>query len=157
MKLLRWEFEKICSIEPEREASGDVRVDYAHLRFSNPQDLPLNRFGGGPFCRFSLSTPDTRAGVYAFVVAGKLQYVGQCQSLTEHINSGYGSIAPRDCFIGRQSTNCRVNREVCRASISGESIELFFLETSQRFAVEEAIISLLRPPWNRHLPRSHRA
>jgi hypothetical protein len=65
------------------------------------------------------------------------------------MNTGYGLISPRNCFVGGQSTNCRVNALILEAAKQGLRIEILFCETKRRFELEAQILRQLRPEWNK--------
>ena len=51
-----------------------------------------------------------RKGLYSFSNNNEIKYIGRCRTnYRDRINNGYGRIAPRNCYIGGQSTNCRIN------------------------------------------------
>lgn len=64
-------FERIDAIEPERESSGAVREFMPQSRYRNARGLPLNRYGAGPFCRFSIARAIVGRGVYVLTLAGQ--------------------------------------------------------------------------------------
>ena len=71
-------------------------------------DKKLHRFGDGYFCKFKISKRN-EAGVYIWVVDSKIIYIGETQSFSNRINNGYGNIFPRNCYVGGQVTNCKMN------------------------------------------------
>jgi hypothetical protein len=71
---------------------------------------------------------------------------------SNRFNAGYGRISPRNCYVGGQETNCRINQSVWRAAQQGETIHLWFLleqNRTRRRAIEAALIRALHPAWNR--------
>lgn len=84
-------------------------------------ELPLNRYGKNSFCKFRVSR-DTDGdiktllmnGVYLFVVEDEVKYLGKTtQTFKKRFGgTGYGSISPRNCFVGGQSTNCKLNAKM---------------------------------------------
>lgn len=118
-------------------------------QYRNNRALPLNRYGGGPFCHFRISTSMHHAGVYAVVANQEVIYIGECQNLPNRFNDGgYGTIHPRNCFKGGQSTNCRINALILGAAKQGCEIDLWFHASSDRYDVERRLILELRPRWN---------
>lgn len=157
MKLGGYQFEHVCSISPDADADGKPKEYLPQSRYENHDSLPLNRYGVGPFCQFSIPRRWAgHAGVYVLVVNGSLTYVGECQDLAGRFNTGYGIISPRNCFKGGQETNCRVNNLVLQARKEGKKIELVFRETRQRHDLEAALVEALSPAWSRTLPRPRR-
>ncbi len=151
MRLAHWDFSKVCDIDPRRDAAGDVVALHPQTRFANVNALPLNKYGNGPFCEFRVPAVADGRGVYAFIVDGELRNVGECDDFVGRLNTGYGTISPRNCFEGGQPTNCRVNNAVFDAANSRKRIELYFYPTAERFKVEEALLVTLRPSWNRKM------
>lgn len=74
--------------------------------------------------------------------------MGECLDLSSRFNMGYGQISPRNCFVGGQSTNCKINRHVLESIESGKRVELWFFPTQNREAVESELISEFNPLWN---------
>lgn len=103
-------FLSIGPIEPERDEKGAVLRFMAQSRYGNVRNFPLNNHGAGPFCRFSIARSVRSSGVYVVTVASKPVYAGNCVDLSRRFGSqGYGAIQPKNCFVGGQSTNCKVN------------------------------------------------
>ena len=131
-------------------------------RYENKRSLKLNAYGDKPFCRFTLKPhgipdlPLNKAGVYA--IAGiSVKYIGRTNtSLTQRFN-GYGSIQPRNCYEGGQSTNFRINNSVLDGIKVGETLWVYFHETQEPDHVEAYLLNSLvatgrRPPWNKSIP-----
>ena len=141
-------FQFVASLEVDRSMDGrPIEFLPQHL-YRNEKGLRLNRYGKGPFCRFQIPNI-IKSGVYIIYLDGKPVYVGECRDLGSRFNVGYGIISPRNCFEGGQSTNCRINTSVLNAIKQGLKVDLFFLETNDRFRVEMGLINKLSPEWNR--------
>jgi hypothetical protein len=149
MKLGDYEFERIGDIEPLREADGSVRQFMPQSRYRNARNLPLNRYGAGPFCKFSIPTGFRFSGVYVLAIVDEMRYVGECFDFSARFNAGYGNISPKNWFKGGQGTNCRVNNLVCTAAMAAEHISLWFYRTADHKKMEAALRSALRLAWNR--------
>jgi len=161
------DFEFITTIEPERDSSGKI-IEYSPAsRYANLENLPLNRYGKGPFCRFRIRTVPSFDTLGVYVILGQfegkneeIQYVGKCtgrtSTLSKRFNYGYGSIQPRNCFRNGQSTNCRINKLILDSVRSGKKLSLFFHQTKDGQAatnLEAKIISIIgKPPWNTQEP-----
>ena len=148
-KLGNYDFEHICEIVPARGSDGTLTQFMPQSRYRNGRNLPLNKFGAGPFCRFKIPGRFQLCGVYALSADAELRYIGECANLSKRFNMGYGSISPKNCFKGGQETNCRLNNLVCGAILAGAQISLWFFQTANYKSVEMALISALKPPWNR--------
>ena len=70
------------------------------------------------------------------------------RNLSNRFNAGYGNISPRNCFVGGQPTNCRINHHIYEQAVNKDEIVLYFLETNNRFQVESELIGKLNPAWN---------
>ena len=142
-------FEHVCRIEPELNEDGLINQTHSHYRYRNRKNLPLHRYGRGPFCKFRIPKGHEVSGVYAITVGRIVNYIGECQNLTSRFNSGYGQISPRNCFTGGQETNCRINSLVLKTAKNGGVLSLWFMETEQHKICEQALRHRENPPWNR--------
>jgi hypothetical protein len=149
MRIAAYEFEHICAIEPMRDTDDSVRVFMPQDRYKNPRNLPLNRYGAGPFCKFKIASRFRASGVYVLTVDEEIRYVGECANLSARFNAGYGNISPKNCFKGGQETNCRLNNLVYTAAKAGERISLWFFRTADYKSVEALLRTTLNPAWNR--------
>lgn len=142
-------FQLVGRIEPERDSNGSVREVMPQSRYRNTRGLPLNTHGIGPFCRFSIARGVQHSGVYVVTVTGTPAYVGKCRSLAQRFGpQGYGAIQPKNCFIGGQSTNCKINHLVLDCAKHGRRIDLWFHGSSNQDRIEGELISELNPQWN---------
>jgi hypothetical protein len=141
-------FTLVCAIRPERDSSGEIRPLTPHAQNSHRFGLVLHRYGAGPFCRFRIPGDLPLKGVYLLSTHDHVRYVGECENLSRRYNAGYGQISPRSCYVGGQSTNCKINHLVAEAVRSTERVELWFCQTEDRWRVERDLISRLRPDWN---------
>lgn len=87
-------------------------------------------------------------GVYALFLNEELMYIGQCEDFGKRYNQGYGQISPRNCFVGGQSTNCKINKFIFDSTRKGEIIKLYFLETNSYDKIESELIELYKPILN---------
>ena len=144
-----YHFRYVCSIEPEREPSGNVITFMPQSKYANTDNLPLNKYGRGPFCKFKIPRNIEYPGVYALVIENDLKYIGECAELSSRFNMGYGNISPRNCFIGGQETNCRINHLILIEILAGSKITLWFLNTTNYKFIEAELRACLLPRWNR--------
>ena len=144
-----YRFDFICSIDPQRNPEGGIVEHFPQDRYENAQNLPLNRYGEGPFCKFSIPPSLAQAGVYVLTAEGEPRYVGECQNLSRRFNMGYGNISPRNCYTGGQETNCRLNNLILESLRVGEMIDLWFHPTDDYKRVEQALLASRPFPWNR--------
>jgi hypothetical protein len=136
-------------IEPTRDAAGAIWPFMPQSRYLNARGLPLNNYGAGPFCNFTIPRHYRTSGVYLLTADNELRYVGECANLSARFNAGYGDISPKNCFRGGQETNCRLNNLVYRATAAGEKISLWFFQAGDYKAMESALRAALNLTWNR--------
>ena len=141
-------FERVCGIEPDRDTNGAVRKFLPQSLYSNENNLPLHRYGAGPFCKFQIPSNVSKAGVYAISVDGEVRYIGETVNLSSRYNTGYGNISPRNCFSGGQETNCRINNLILEALDANSQIDLWFLPTDEYKTIEADLRRKLTPSWN---------
>jgi len=144
-----YEFRYVCSIEPERGPNGTIITFMPQSEYANTDNLPLNKYGAGPFCRFKIPWNIKHPGVYALVMANDIKYIGECIDLSSRFNSGYGNISPRNCFIRGRETNCRINHLIFKEILAGSKITLWFLNTSNYKSIEAELRVRLLSSWNR--------
>lgn len=144
-----FKFEHVCEIAPERDANGNVRRCAPQAAFRNERNLPLNRYGSGPFCKFRIPTSFNVGGVYAIQINDEVSYIGECVNLSARYNAGYGNISPRNCFRGGQETNCRLNNLIFLAAENGARVHLWFHKTPDYKTTELEILSIKQWQWNR--------
>lgn len=149
MEIAGYPFEFICKIEPLRSADGSVLVHMPQDRYKARQIVPLNAYGGGPFCKFKIPNNLAKSGVYVLTTGEDVRYVGECANLSSRFNMGYGNISPRNCYKGGQETNCRINNLICDAALRAELLGLWFFATQDHKAMETALRAALRSTWNR--------
>jgi len=147
--IVGYQFRYICSIEPVREPSGTVITFMPQRNYANTDNFPLNKYGGGPFYKFKIPRNIEFPGVYALIIANDVKYIGECTKLSSRFNMGYGNISPRNCFIGGQETNCRINHMILNETLTGSKITLWFLNTSNYKTIEVELRSHLRLSWNK--------
>jgi hypothetical protein len=144
-------FDHASNIDAERDTDGRPRLVTPHVQYVNPRNLPLNKYGSGPFVQLLLHKPPPDPGVYAVIEGnGHVLYIGSARnSLAERWGPrGYATIHPRNCFVGGQSTNCRINNLILRAITAGSSLCLYMHLSSDPTGIERQLIAAIRPPWN---------
>lgn len=145
-------FTHLCPIGIERDSTGIPIEDFPQNRYENHGHVRLNTHGKGPFCRLTLqiTLPDG-PGVYVITVDDSVVYIGECENLRRMFGSvGFGVIQPSSCFVGGQSTNCKVNSRILESTLKNAIPVLWFLSegTINRKLVKENLVSNFRPAWN---------
>lgn len=141
-------FARVASLEPKRGPDRAILEVMPQARYAKASTSVLNAYGAGPFCKFGIPWSFAGAGVYVITLDDRPLYVGECRHLAQRFNMGYGTIQPKNCYIGGQATNCKVNSKVLREVKDGRVPVLWFLETEDRHRVERELIAALRPAWN---------
>jgi hypothetical protein len=144
-----YKFVHVCDVEPVRREDGSVKLHMPQERYRNVRSLPLNNYGKGPFCKFTIDNGLQASGVYVLTVERQVRYVGECANLSARFNVGYGNISPKNCFKGGQETNCRLNNLIYTAVEARQVVALWFLPTADYKSIEAFLRSSLKPTWNR--------
>ena len=142
------DFKFICEIKPLTDEYGSVIVFHPYKEYKNVDNKKLNKYGKGPFCKFQIPNGINKAGVYILKINDEVKYVGECENLSSRYNIGYGQISPRNCYVGGQSTNCKINSYILQEVKNGSKVYLLFYETENRFEVERSLIKKYEPEWN---------
>lgn len=150
MPLAGREFALVGELGPDLGSDGIPLEFMPQAAYAKAATTRLNPHGAGPFCRLRIAAGWREAGVYAVVVHGDVRYVGICDDLSERWGPrGYGAIHPRNCYVGGQATNCKVNAAVLREVKAGRQPQLFFTAMSDgRREFESMLVRELQPPWN---------
>ena len=150
LEIQDYTFGHVCEIIPNLDNEGNAVEIFPQSQYENKKNLGLNKYGKGPFCKFTIDRKYAgKTGVYLILVNDKIQYVGECDDFFKRFGMGYGNISPRNCFEGGQSTNCRINSDILSLFKLKKSIQLYFLETKNRFKIEHELIINQSPVWNK--------
>lgn len=142
----KYTFRFIQRLIPDCE-NGKVIKFYPQKEYNNKDNLPLAYHGKGAFCHFSINAPST-SGVYVWVAGDNIIYIGETQNLAQRFNMGYGNISPRNCYVGGQSTNCKMNKIVMEYYEKHTPIELYFYETAQYKQIEIELLRRYKTKYN---------
>lgn len=141
-------FQRIGELRPHMKG-GAILEEYPHRRFKNPDKRALHDYGAGPFCRFSIPAQPPSPGVWALTLSEQLVYVGEALDLTRRINNDCGQISPSACYQGGQPTHCRINTLILEAARRGESVQLWFLPTTEQKEIRRKLVARRAPIWNK--------
>ena len=61
---------------------------------------------------------------------------------------GYGNISPKNCFVGGQRTNYKMNKVVLQMYSENKKIDIYFFETKSYKKVEEDLLLSIETPYN---------
>ena len=142
-------FERVGAIQPEY----DGRRVLIEERPESPRNLPLHKYGEGPFCRFRIAQDNRwrRSGVYVLACGDTVRYVGECMSLAM-IWSSVGHITPSAVgYKGGQQTHCRINALILNEAKEEAEVTLWFHaveDDMDRRARKAQLIAALGPSWN---------
>lgn len=147
-------FRSMGHIMPQMRDDGSVFIDRPQKRYSNPKNLGYNRYCNEEteFTTFKIEGLPSSKGVYIWLIEGEedLSYIGECVDFRKRFSpTGYGRISPRNCFIGGQSTNCKMNQEVLKKWKEGKVFHLYILETEKHKEIEEVLIRECHPILNK--------
>jgi hypothetical protein len=99
----------------------DYKVGAFLMELKDAQDLFykhfLNPHGDEIYTTFKITDEKLKRqkGLYVFCLNGELKYIGRSNDPFEkRINQGYGKIAPKNCYIDGQSTNCHINSLIAK-------------------------------------------
>lgn len=148
-KLINYNFEYVQDIMPVLDDNGNMLEYQPQNNYKNKDTVSLNKYGSGTFCKFSIHPKWSGiAGVYAFFSDDILVYIGQAADFAQRFNMGYGNISPKNCFVGGQSTNCKINKMVLNTIKSGKTISVYFHKTHDYNQIESELIKYYRPQFN---------
>mgnify|MGYP000954077574 CR=1 FL=1 len=147
MELYGYEFRFVQLLKPKCNVGSSVYKHYPQGDYDNKKGLPLLHHGEGAFCRFSINAGNW-PGVYLWVVDGQIIYIGETADLKRRFNMGYGNISPRNCYIGGQSTNCKMNKVVLSLYEQGKTVGLYFHNTTNHKCVELDLLGKINTPYN---------
>jgi len=96
-----YNFVYVCEINPKLDSNLQILELLPQDRYENKKNLRLNKYGKGPFCKFSIDRKYSgKSGVYVISINDVIQYVGECDDFFKRFGMGYGNISPRNCFEG---------------------------------------------------------
>jgi hypothetical protein len=147
LQIQGYEFHFVQHLNPALNGNGEIKKYYPQGNYDNTNGLPLSRFGGGAFCKFSIQAEDW-PGVYLWVVDGEIIYIGETVGLRRRFNTGYGNISPRNCYVGGQNTNCKMNKIVLDLYEQGKVISLYFYNTPNYKQVELHLLKKINTKYN---------
>ena len=136
-----YEFVYQTTIDLDRDENG-VIISYNPANGYKKKDTcKLNPYGHLQFCKLNLVDLPTTSGVYAIYNDGELVYIGRAKNFAERWSrANYGNISPKNCYVGGQSTNCKMNNYIFEAIKAGCKIELYFYATTKYKEIEKDLL-----------------
>jgi hypothetical protein len=132
-----------------RDASREVSELFPQARYAKAAKSRLHRHGAGPFADLIPPPLPHESGVYVLAAEGVPKYVGMAVDLAERWGPrGYSRIHPRNCFVGGQSTNCKVNTAILHLMKVRVEPDLWFRICADPRPIERTLIQVLEPEWN---------
>ena len=111
----------------------------------------LNPHGDEVYCSFRIEGAlAAKKGLYCFCVGGDVMYIGRSHDPFEkRMNTGYGQISPKNCYLDGQSTNCHLNSIIEQER---RPIQYFVcaleVDNSEIDKLETELLGHYQPPWN---------
>ena len=149
-KLLNYDFEYVQDIVPELDYNEQIKEFSPQSLYRKKENSLLHQYGDGSFCCFSIQKKgNDLSGVYALYIEDELVYIGQATNFAKRLsNNGYGNISPSDCYIGGQSTSCKINKVVLNAKKQSKRISLYFYITTNYNRIKKDLIMYYKPKFN---------
>ena len=150
LRIGKYNFEYIQTIKPLTDEIGNIYRYSPQSRYNNKKNLKLHNYGDGEFCIFKLENANVVSGVYAWIIKGEASpiYIGEAKNFRKRFNTGYGIISPRNCFVGGQITNCKMNKVVLDSYDKGLEIDIYFLKTLDYKNIELELLSEIKTIYN---------
>lgn len=148
------QFRSIGYIEPQKTDDGSIFIDKPQSRYRNLKGLGYNKHcdENTEFTMFKVEGLPSTKGVYVWLIDNEteISYIGECVNFQKRFSStGYGRISPRNCFVGGQSTNCKMNHEILLKWKEGKNFHLYILETDNHKEIEKKLIKEYQPCLNK--------
>ena len=144
-----YKFRFVQELNPKCDKTGKIIQFMPQTRYKKHKEEKLNLYGSGSFCKFTIPNDwSGKSGVYALFNNEDLLYIGKCVDLRKRFNAGYGNISPKNCYIGGQSTNCKINAMILEQYKNGNKVVLYFYETKDSTIIENRLINKLKPMYN---------
>lgn len=143
-------FRHYGNIELIPQSNGKFEY-FPQQRYKNIKNYPLiaGITSDTPFCKFRPNLPSSK-GVYLWVVDDEITYIGEAVNLCKRFNAGYGHISPRNCFLGGQSTNIKMNRVALNTIVNlGKAIEIYLFLTEDHKQLEKELLLRISTPYNK--------
>ena len=147
MDICGYPFFFVQELIPESDENGKLIDYYPQDDYPGKDRKRLNQYGAGAFCRFSINAEDV-PGVYIWVVDGGIIYIGETIKLRQRFNTGYGNIQPVNCYLGGQTTNCKMNKVVRTLYQRGKRVQLYFYQTKDHKKVELELLGKIKTKYN---------
>ncbi len=111
----------------------------------------LNPYGDEEYCKFKIidSWALKERGLYCYFINDDIKYIGRCRdNFYKRINTGYGYISAKNCYLDGQATNCHINSLINNV---GDIVKLYvspIQNTEEIECAERKLIMEFQPEWN---------
>ena len=109
----------------------------------------LNPYGDQIYSKYRLRERNFLKGLYIYCVGKEKKYLGRCtDAFYKRVDTGYGNISPKNCYLDGQSTNCRINSLVTQ---NRDNISFWICpmdDINQIKEYERLLIVANQYPWN---------
>lgn len=137
----KYEFKYQCDIKAEVSENGDIITYNPADKYKKKETTNLNEYGKLDFCYLLKMALCKDSGVYAIYENDKLIYIGRAKNFCSRWGKvNYGAISPKNCYVGGQSTNCKINGYICEKLKEGKKLELYFYKTEDYKVVEKNLL-----------------
>ena len=141
-------FEKFCTLTLLPDKAGSICIQ-PQRRYKNIKHYAYldNVDDDTVFCKFKPNFPSVK-GVYLWVANGEIIYIGESVNIKSRFNDGYGNISPRNCFVGGQSTNVKMNRVALLYYQDNQPIDIYYCITSEHKKFETLLLDKINTKYN---------
>lgn len=141
-------FEKFCTLTLLPDKAGNICIQ-PQRRYKNVKHYAYleNIDDDTVFCKFKPNLPQVK-GVYLWVANDEIIYIGESVNIKSRFNDGYGNISPRNCFVGGQSTNVKMNRVALLYYKVNQPIDIYYCITNEHKKIETYLLNKINTEYN---------
>ena len=155
MKIDSNEYNTLLNMSINFIYKGKLNIDcndlkYPQQKYKNVKNHNLLNgiYMDTPFCKIKMPDLSKKSGVYLWVEEGEIIYIGETNNLHRRFNSGYGQISPRNCYVGGQNTNVKMNRIALDHYMQGKTIDIYVCETPYNKFLEKYLLDNISTKYN---------
>lgn len=146
---LNIQFVKFCTLTLLSDKTGSICIQ-PQKRYNNIKHYAYldNVDDDTVFCKFKPDLPCVK-GVYLWVVNDEIIYIGESVNIKSRFNDGYGNISPRNCYVGGQSTNVRMNKVALLYNRDKNPIDIYYCITDEHKKFEILLLNKINTKYNK--------